>query len=65
MCALSDIVATKLILLLLVRAECMRTNVMRAVVDVVATKLGIILLFSFCANGVRVHEYCACVQGWM
>ena len=33
---------------LLVRAKCVRTNVVRALADVVATKLGIILLsFSF------------------
>ena len=49
-CALVDVVATKLsiILLLLVHAVCVRTIDVRALVDVVATKLGIVLLsFSF------------------
>ena len=40
----------------------MRTNVVPALVDVVATKLGIILL-SFGPSGVRVHERCVCAGG--
>ena len=37
-------------------------NVMRALADVVATKLSIILL-SFGANVVRAHARCACEGG--
>ena len=40
---------------ILVRAECVRRNVVHALADVVATKLGIILSFSFGVNVVRVH----------
>ena len=50
LCALADVVATKIGIILLfhlVRAKCMRTNVVRALDDVMATKLSIILLFSF------------------
>ena len=32
---------------LLVRAKCVRTNIVRVLADVVATKLGIIIYFSF------------------
>ena len=37
-------------------------NVVRALADIVATKLGIILL-SFGANVVRAHACCACEGG--
>ena len=37
----------------------MRTNVVRVLADVVATKLGIVG-----ANGVRAHEFCAFAGGY-
>ena len=44
---------------LLVRAECVRTNVVRALADVVAIKFGIILSFFFLRLTLRKQSPCA------
>ena len=42
-------------------AECVRKHIVHALANVVATKLGLILLFGL--SGVHAHKHCACAGG--